>query len=102
MILPIRMRRSRKTPPGSPVETIVQKCRRSFYRRQNGHALTGCLVQSGISLPYNLQLVPYWTAFMLLGANAGQQKLFDLPALSGGSRWGLGIALLVIGTALSL
>lgn len=65
-------------------------------------ALTGCLVQSGISLPYNLQLVPYWTAFMLLGAYAGQQKLFDLPALSGGSRWGLGIALLVIGTALSL
>ena len=64
--------------------------------------VTGVLVQFGISLPYNLQLVPYWTAFMLLGAFAGQQKLADLPSLSNGTRWGLGIALLVIGIVIAM
>lgn len=65
-------------------------------------ALTGILVHFGIDLPYNLQLVPFWTAFLLLGAFFGQQKLFDLEFMSGGAKWGAGICLLAVGTAVSL
>lgn len=59
--------------------------------------VTGICQNFSVSLPYNIQLVPYWTAFMLLGAFAGQQKLFELPSLSNAARWGAGAALLITG-----
>lgn len=46
-------------------------------------AATAALRYFDISLPYNLQIVPFWTAIMLLGAFAGHQKLFDIEGLSG-------------------
>ena len=65
-------------------------------------AVTGLCQQFGVVLPYNLQLVPYWTAFMLLGALAGQIQAFDHPALSNGMKWGLGIAALAVGFGIAL
>lgn len=41
-------------------------------------AVTGVLRAFSISLPYNLQLVPFWTAILLLGAFAGQYSMLSL------------------------
>ena len=46
-------------------------------------AVTGVLRGFAISLPYNLQLIPFWTGFLLLGAFANQYSLFDHPKLKG-------------------
>lgn len=63
---------------------------------------TGILRAFAISLPYNIQLVPFWTAFMLLGAFAGRDGLFDLPAISGARGWGCALLALVAGVTVSL
>ena len=49
-------------------------------------AVTGLCVRFSVVLPYNIQLVPYWTAFMLLGAFAGSWMGSKYPALPN-ARW---------------
>lgn len=65
-------------------------------------AATGALKHFQVDLPYNIQLVPFWTAFMLLGAFAGQQKLMELPSLSKGARWGIALLALAAGITVSM
>ena len=50
-------------------------------------AVTGILRQFKVDLPYNLQLTPYWAAFVLLGAFSHQEKLFELDSLTGAKGW---------------
>lgn len=50
-------------------------------------AVTGILRGFKVDLPYNLQLTPYWAAFLLLGTFSRQEKLFELPWLSGVKGW---------------
>lgn len=57
-------------------------------------ASTGVLRFFEISLPYNLQLIPYWTAIILLGQIGRTVKIFD--KLSGAAAWITGIAASVI------
>ncbi len=57
-------------------------------------ATTGVLRFFGISLPYNLQLIPYWTAIILLGQIARSVNLFD--KLSGAAAWVTGIVTSVV------
>ena len=65
-------------------------------------AVTGICLHFGVVLPYNLQLIPYWTAFLLLGAFFGQNRLLELESLSRGARWGAGICLLAAGIVVSI
>ena len=64
--------------------------------------ITGVCRHFAISLPYNIQIVPFWTAFMLLGALAGQEKLFEKPLFTGTSGWILSLALLGAGLTVSM
>lgn len=64
--------------------------------------ITGTLRTFAISLPYNIQLVPFWTAFMLLGALAGKERLFDLPSMSGLRGWGCASFALVVGITVAM
>lgn len=57
-------------------------------------AATGALRFFGISLPYNLQLIPYWTAIILLGQIGRTIKIFD--KLSGVAAWVTGIVTSVV------
>lgn len=50
-------------------------------------ALTGILRSFKVDLPYNLQLIPFWAALMLLGALSRQVNLFELPVLSDWKGW---------------
>ena len=54
----------------------------------------GVLRAFAISLPYNLQLTPYWTAIILLGQIGGTIKVFD--KLSGVAAWVTGITASVL------
>ncbi len=65
-------------------------------------AVTGILRGFAIDLPYNLQLVPFWTAFMLLGALAGNFCLFEIEALQGKKEWLFGLIALAGGVAIAL
>ena len=65
-------------------------------------AVTGILLAFHIDLPYNIHLVPFWAAFILLGAFAGQKKLFGHPPLSGAKGWGLSLLLLAAGITLAM
>lgn len=65
-------------------------------------ALTGVLRAFAIDLPYNFQLVPFWAAFMLLGAFAGYYHLFDSEKLTGAKEWVLSILTLAAGITISL
>ena len=65
-------------------------------------AVTGICLHFGVVLPYNLQLIPYWTAFLLLGAFFGQNRLLELESLSRGARWGAGICLLAAGITVGI
>ena len=60
-------------------------------------ALTGVCVGFKFTLPYNLHMVPYWTAFMLLGALAGSRKLIELPMLKRVPKYVIGIAAMAVG-----
>ena len=64
--------------------------------------VTGILRGFAIDLPYNLQLVPFWTAFMLLGAFAGNSGLFESKRLTGAKEWILALLSLAAGVAISL
>ncbi len=57
-------------------------------------AATGVLRFFEISLPYNLQLIPYWTAIILLGQIARSVNIFD--KLSGAAAWVTGIVTAVV------
>ena len=57
-------------------------------------AATGVLRHFEISLPYNLQLIPYWTSLVLLGQIGRTVKIFD--KLSGAAAWITGIFASVI------
>ena len=65
-------------------------------------AITGVLRAFAVSLPYNLQLIPFWAAFMLLGAWAGKEKVFDRVAASGAKGWVLAVLALGVGVAVSM
>ena len=64
--------------------------------------ITGICKTAAIDLPYNIQLVPFWTALMLLGAASGREKLFEKPLFSGTSGWFVSLALLAAGVAVSM
>lgn len=65
-------------------------------------AVTGVFRAFSIELPYNLQLVPFWAAFMLLGSFAGNYHLFESEKLSGAKEWVLSIAALTGGIVISM
>lgn len=65
-------------------------------------AATGIMVACGVNLPYNLHLIPFWTAFMLLGALAGQMKMIEEPPVSGAKGWGIAILSLAAGVAVCM
>ena len=58
-------------------------------------AATGILRGFDISLPYNLQIIPFWTAVMLGGYILKEWKLFELDFMRGGIGWGVSIAAIV-------
>ena len=60
-------------------------------------AVTGVLRGFAISVPYNLQLIPFWTGFLLLGAFANQYSLFDHPKLKGRREIVIAIVCIVCG-----
>lgn len=60
-------------------------------------AATGVCRYFSLSLPYNIQLAPYWAAFMLLGAYAGQKNLAEFPPLSTGASSAVAVLLMSIG-----
>ncbi|MBQ3425431.1 MAG: acyltransferase family protein [Clostridia bacterium] len=65
-------------------------------------AVTGAFRHFVVSLPYNLQLIPFWTAIMLLGALTGQEALFEKPVFNGAKGWMLSPLLLAAGAASSM
>lgn len=65
-------------------------------------ALTGVMLHFQVVLPYNIQLVPFWTALIMLGALAGQLKLMELPGVPKGARWGIGAAALLASLVLAM
>ena len=64
-------------------------------------AVTGLCLRFAVSLPYNIQVAPYWAAFMLLGAFAASKKLTELPSLSDGAKWTLAVLLIGIGAVIA-
>lgn len=65
-------------------------------------AVTGIMRSCGVSLPYNFQLVPFWAAFLLLGAFAGCNGLFEIKNLSVKTEWLAAIAALSCGIIISM
>ncbi len=65
-------------------------------------AVTGILQTLEVSLPYNMQIAPFWAAFMLLGALAGNHKLIELPDVDKKVKWIAGMAALLVGLVLCL
>jgi len=65
-------------------------------------ALTGVSVGLHFTLPYNLHMVPYWTAFMVLGAFVGNRKLIELPSLQRGPKYAIGATMLLSSIAIAL
>lgn len=65
-------------------------------------ATTGILREFKIFLPYNIQLIPFWTAVMLIGAFFGHNKLFEMSSLTGAKEIVLGIISIAAGSAISM
>ena len=65
-------------------------------------AITGALRTYQITLPYNLQLVPFWAGCLLLGTLAGQYKLLEIKAFEGAKEVVLAIISLGIGIAICM
>lgn len=65
-------------------------------------AITGVCLLFSVSLPYNIQLAPYWAAFMLLGAYAGQKDLSVFPPLSRGVSCVIAVCLVAAGIAVAM
>ncbi|MBQ9382677.1 MAG: acyltransferase [Ruminiclostridium sp.] len=64
-------------------------------------AISGILRGFEVSLPYNLQLVPFWTACMFLGAVAKERDAFDLPFMKGAKGWIISLAAIAAGASVS-
>lgn len=64
--------------------------------------VTGSCRAFDISLPYNLQLVPFWAAFLLIGCMLGRLKLIEHPALTGARGWISALLPLIAGIVLSV
>ncbi len=62
--------------------------------------ITGILSHFSISLPYNLQIIPFWTALVLLGHICRRLKVFD--RLSGMAAWVLGVIAAAGSTAVAV
>ena len=58
-------------------------------------AVSGVLRGFGISLPYNILLVPFWTAVMLSGYVLKDWRLLEPDFMNGGIGWVAGIAAVV-------
>ena len=54
-----------------------------------------------VDLPYNLQIVPFWAAFLLLGTRSRLIGLFELPGMQGWKGWLCAVASLAAGSALA-
>lgn len=65
-------------------------------------ALTGVCAGFRFTLPYNLHMTPYWTAFMLLGALVGNRKLIELPSLKRAPKYVIGIVALALGIVVAI
>lgn len=52
-------------------------------------------------LPYNLQIVPFWAAFLLLGMISREKKLFELSVMTGIKGWLAAIISLAAGLAIA-
>ena len=65
-------------------------------------AVTGVLRAFAVSLPYNLQIVPFWAAFMLLGSLANHTGAFELKLISGAKGWIISLIALAAGVAIAL
>ena len=65
-------------------------------------AATGIMKALNVDLPYNMQLVPFWTAFILLGAMAGQMKLIENPPVTGAKGWGVSLLSLAAGVTVCM
>ncbi len=63
-------------------------------------AITGVLRGFAISLPYNIQLIPFWTAVMLMGSIAKEGDLF--ARLKGKAAWITGVIVTVVGCGVSI
>lgn len=62
--------------------------------------VTAVLCGFGVSLPYNLQIAPYWAAFMLTGALAGRRRLFE--RIRKEEKWVPGIVSLGLGISVAM
>ena len=60
-------------------------------------ALTAVFRGFKIDLPYNLQIVPFWAAFLLLGTWSRLNDLFELPGIRGVKGWCCAAAALAAG-----
>ena len=65
-------------------------------------ALTGICVGFHFTLPYNLHMIPYWLAFMVLGAFVGNHKLIELPGMKRAPKYMISVFLLVLGVAIAI
>ena len=65
-------------------------------------AVTGVLRAFAVSLPYNLQLIPFWAAFLLLGSLAKYNSAFELKWMSGAKGWIISLFALAAGVAIAM
>lgn len=63
-------------------------------------AITGLLRGFAISLPYNLQLIPFWTAIMLMGSVFKELNVFD--KIKGLSAYLIGAGMFILGIGISV
>ena len=65
-------------------------------------AVTGVLRAFAISLPYNLQIVPFWAAFLLLGSLAQYNSVFELKSMNGAKGWIISLISLAAGVTIAM
>ena len=65
-------------------------------------AVTGVLRAFAVTLPYNLQLIPFWSAFLLLGALANDNNVFELKWMNGAKGWIISLIALAASIAISM
>ena len=83
------------------IDLVIQSKAKTLIAAAVLFAITGVLRGFDIALPYNLQLTPFWTGTMVLGAFAGQYKLFENDVLTGAKEWILAILSLAAGAVIS-
>ena len=83
-------------------DRVLESKGKTFLTAAALFAVTGVLRGFGIDLPYNAQLVPFWAAFLLLGAFAGHYRVFESEKLTGGKEWAVSILTLAFGVAIAV